>query len=153
MSEAKGTHLTLLSNANQLLPLPASANPYTKGEPIVTAADPNGTGLPANTVCPVPNASGNLVGGSVNGAAVSGQVGSQSCGCLRDCDQQRSVRTAFPGFNNINTLRDEGEFHLSFLQVGLQRNRGGPHVEHGIHLQPLNRRFLRPQRYRVRQCL
>src|SRR5438309_274119 len=63
---SKGTHLTLLSNANQLLPVPSSANPYTKGEPIVTPADPNNTGLvghPINTVCP----DSTLAGGSVNG--------------------------------------------------------------------------------------
>jgi hypothetical protein len=66
---SKGTHLTVVNNANQIFAT-TSGNPYAAGEPIVTAGDPNATGLPVNTVCPASD----LTGGSVNGAAVSGQV-------------------------------------------------------------------------------
>ena len=122
---SKGTHLTLLSNANQLLPVPSSANPYTKGEPIVTAADPNGTGLPANTVCPTPDAiTGALNGGSVNGAPVSGQVARNLAVACGTVVSNASVRTAFHGFNNINTLRDEANSIYHSLQTGLQRTVG-----------------------------
>src|SRR5438034_2267814 len=117
---SKGTHLTLLSNANQLLPVPASANPYTKGEPIITASDPNGTGLPANTVCPASD----LTGGSVNGAPVSGQVARNLAVACGTVISTASVRTAFPGFNNINTLRDEANSIYHSLQVGVQRTVG-----------------------------
>jgi len=120
---SKGTHLTLLSNANQLLPVPASANPYSKGEPIVTADnanDPNLVGHAINTVCP----DSTLAGGSVNGAPVSGQVAlnlAVACGTVTSV---ASVRTAFPGFNNINTLRDAANSIYHSLQVGAQRTVG-----------------------------
>jgi carboxypeptidase family protein/TonB-dependent receptor-like protein len=117
---SKGTHLTLLSNANQLRPVLASANPYTKGEPIVTAGDPNGTGLPVNTVCPASD----LTGGSVNGAPVSGQVALNLAVACGTVSSNAAVRTAFPGFNNINTLRDEANSIYHSLQVGLQRTVG-----------------------------
>jgi hypothetical protein len=121
---SKGTHLTLLSNGNQLLPVPASANPYAAGEPIVTAADPNGTGLPANTVCPVPDPSGNLAGGSVNGAPVSGQVAVNLAVACGTVSSTASVRTAFPGFNNINTLRNAANSIYHSLQLGVRRTVG-----------------------------
>ena len=116
---SKGTRLTLLSNANQLFPLSAG-NPYTAGEPIVTAGDPNNTGLPVNTVCPASD----LTGGSVNGASVSGQAAlnlAVACGTVLS---NAAVRTAFPGYNNINTLRDAANSTYHSLQVGLQRTVG-----------------------------
>jgi Carboxypeptidase regulatory-like domain len=117
---SKGTHLTLLSNANQLLPVPASANPYTAGEPIVTAGDPNTTGKPVNTVCPAAD----LTGGSVNGAPVSGQVALNLAVACGTVSSVAAVRTAFPGFNNINTLRDEANSIYHSLQIGAQRTVG-----------------------------
>jgi len=117
---SKGTHLTLLSNANQLLPVVASANPYSAGEPIVTAGDPNGTGLPVNTVCP----DSSLLGGTVNGAPVSGQVARNLAVACGTVSSVSAVRTAFPGFNNINTLRDEANSIYHSLQVGVQRTVG-----------------------------
>jgi len=117
---SKGTHLTLLSNANQLLPLPSSSNPYAKGEPIVTSDDPNNLGLPVNTVCP----DSTLAGGSVNGAPVSGQVALNLAVACGTVSSVASVRTAFHGFNNINTLRDEANSIYHSLQVGVQRTVG-----------------------------
>jgi hypothetical protein len=117
---SKGTHLTLLSNANQLFPTAASANPYTKGEPIVTAGDPNLTGKPVNTVCPAAD----LTGGSVNGTPVSGQVALDLAVACGTVSSVAAVRTQFPGYNNINTLRDEANSSYHSLQVAAQRTVG-----------------------------
>jgi len=117
---SKGTHLTLLNNANQLFPVPASSNPYSPGEPIVTAGDPNSTGLPVNTVCPDKN----LAGGSVNGGPVSGQVAvnlAVACGTVTSV---AAVRTAFPGFDNINTLGDVANSIYHSLQLSANRTFG-----------------------------
>jgi len=117
---SKGTHLTLLSDLNQLVPVASSANPYSAGEPIVTAGDPNGTGLPVNTVCP----DSSLAGGSVNGTPVSGQVALNLAVACKTVSSVDAVRTAFPGFSDINSLRDFANSIYHSLQVGVQRNFG-----------------------------
>jgi hypothetical protein len=117
---SKGTHLTLLSNANQLFPVAASANPYTKGEPIVTLGDPNNTGLPVNTVCP----GADLTGGSVNGHPVSGQVARNLAVACSTVTSLAAVRTAFPGYGNIGTLRDVANSVYHALQTSATRTVG-----------------------------
>jgi hypothetical protein len=117
---SKGTHLTLLNNGNQLFPVAGTANPYAPGEPIVTAGDPNGTGLPVNTVCP----DSTLAGGSVNGIPVTGQVATNLAVACGTVVSNASVRTAFPGFNNINTLRDVANSIYHSLQVSANRTVG-----------------------------
>jgi hypothetical protein len=115
---SKGTHLTSLSNANQLFPV--STNPYTAGEPIVTAGDPNKTGHPVNTVCPAAD----LTGGSVNGNTVSGQVAlnlAVACGTVSSVN---AVRTAFPGYGNIGALRDVANSVYHSLQASATRTVG-----------------------------
>ena len=117
---SKGTHLTVVNNANQIPGTPASANPYKAGEPIVTAGDPNATGLAVNTVCPASD----FTGGSVNGAPVSGQVAlnlAVACGTVSSVD---AVRTRFPGISNITSLRDEANSIYHSLQVGATRSLG-----------------------------
>ena len=116
---SKGTHLTLISNLNQLHPVPSSANPYTKGEPIVTGGDPNNTGLPVNTVCPLAD----LSNGSVNGTPVSGQVAlnlAVACGSVIT----NNFRTAFPGYGSLNALRNIADSHYHSLQVSALRTVG-----------------------------
>ena len=124
---SKGTHLTLLSNGNQLCPLTGGgpcgasvANPYTAGEPIVTAGDPNGTGLAVNTVCP----DSDFTGGSVNGQPVSAQVALNLAVACGTVTSEAAVRTAFPGYNNINTLRDAANSIYHSLQTSVQRTVG-----------------------------
>jgi hypothetical protein len=116
---SKGTHLTVVNNANQIFAT-TSGNPYAAGEPIVTAGDPNATRLPVNTVCPASD----LTGGSVNGAAVSGQVAlnlAVACGTVSSVD---AVRTRFPGDSNITSLRDEANSIYHALQVSATRSIG-----------------------------
>jgi hypothetical protein len=123
---SKGTHLTLVNNANQIFPTAASANPYKKGEPIVIAGDPNNTGLAVNTVCPA----GDLTGGSVNGTPVSGQVAlnlAVACGSVSSNDVARALlpgAARFPGFSNITLLRDEANSIYHSLQTSATRTVG-----------------------------
>jgi Carboxypeptidase regulatory-like domain len=115
---SKGTHLTSLTNVNQFLPV--STNPYTPGEPIVTAGDPNATGKPVNTICPAAD----LTGGAVNGAPVSGQVALNlaiACGTVNDVN---SLRTIFPGYGNIGSLRDVANSVYHSFQASATRTVG-----------------------------
>jgi hypothetical protein len=120
--------LTLLSDGNQLCPVggfcpfgtSTATNPYTKGEPIVTAGDPNGTGQPVNTVCP----DATLAGGTVNGVPVSGQVALNLAVACGTVTSTAAVRTAFPGYNNINFLRDAANSVYHSLQITANRTLG-----------------------------
>ena len=108
---SKGTHLTLVSDSNQLLP--TSANPYTAGTPIVSADCSNFTtnaaGLPTAAVL------GN--GTAVPAAAVSNLW--VACGNNPD-----PLRTAFPGFSNITQLKDQANSIYHALQVSANRTVG-----------------------------
>jgi Carboxypeptidase regulatory-like domain len=112
---SKGTHLTLLSNLNQLQSTPLSANPYAPGEAI-SLFDPvnNPTG---NTNCTNPAAP------TVNGVTVTGQaatnVGVAACSVNPD-----TVRTAFPGYSSINSLRDAANSIYHSLQITATRTLG-----------------------------
>src|SRR5713226_3402360 len=88
---SKGTHLTLLSNGNQILPTPASQNPFAARQPI-TSAD-----------CTTFGTSGTLA----NGTPVTGQaVTDLSVACGASADPLRIGPTNFPGYSNITNLRD-----------------------------------------------
>jgi hypothetical protein len=119
---SKGTHLTQLNNGNQLLPVPLSADPYKPGETISqpvgtssispdcgTTFDPN-TGVPTNAKTPsgVP-----ITGAAAVNLAIAG------CGVGAD-----ALRTAFPGYSNINTLRDVANSVYHSLQVSANRTVG-----------------------------
>ncbi len=118
---SKGTHLTLLSNSNQLVPL--SSTPYTAGEPIIVQ-DPDNPAAPFNTVCPDPSTliGGAPSGGFVNGVPVTGQTAinlNLACGGNPD-----PFRTAFPGFGNINKLQNQANSIYHSLQFSAQRTVG-----------------------------
>ena len=114
---SKGTHLTLLSNLNQLHPLPASANPYVAaGQPITPE---------------IKDAMGNIVyAGDCStftvgpgGPAITGQAAFNlniACGNVI----ANTVRTAFPGFGSLNSLRDIADSHYHALQVTANRTVG-----------------------------
>lgn len=129
---SKGTHLTLVNNANQIFP--TATNPYLPGEPIVTGGaafdpspnvDPNGTGKPVNTVCPNPNTPGGPSGGMVNGVPVSGQTAiNLAVACGANQDVLRIGTTNFPGYSNITLLRDEANSIYHSLQVAANRSVG-----------------------------
>ncbi len=116
---SKGTHLTLLNNANQLLPLASS--PYKPGEAI---SQPIGNstispdcrinfdaqGVPTNAMTPS--------GVPITGAAAV-NLAIAACGAGAN-----ALRTAFPGYSNINTLRDVANSVYHSLQVSANRRVG-----------------------------
>jgi hypothetical protein len=98
---SKGTHLTLLTNSNQILPVPAGDNPYAPGQ-IITSAD-----------CSTVSASGTLA----NGTPVTGQAVNNlnvACGNLITPDL---VRTAFPGYDNVSRLQNAANSIYHALQI------------------------------------
>jgi hypothetical protein len=99
---SKGTHLTLVTNTNQILPTPAAANPYKPGEAI---------GASDCTTLTTPS-----------GVPVTGQAATNltvACGGNPD-----PLRTAFPGLSNITRLQDTANSIYHALQVSGQRTLG-----------------------------
>jgi hypothetical protein len=110
---SKGTHLVLLSDANQLQPVSSANNPYAAGTPIV-AADcgnfvTNANGLPTSATL------GN--GTAVPAAALSNLW--IACGNNAD-----PLRTNFPGFSQITQLANQANSIYNALQVSAQRTVG-----------------------------
>lgn len=102
---SKGTHLTLLTNGNQILPTPASENPFAPGQPI-TQDDCNS--LPGNTLA--------------NGTPLTSQAAinlNVACGANADL-----FRSGFPGYSNITQLRNQANSIYHALQVGVNRSVG-----------------------------
>src|SRR5580692_8608901 len=110
---SKGTHLTLVSDSNQLLPVPAGSNPYPAGTPIVAADCANFT----------TNARGFPTSGTLgNGTPVPAAALSNlwvACGNSAD-----ALRTAFPGFSNITQLAPQANSIYNALQVSANRTVG-----------------------------
>jgi hypothetical protein len=104
---SKGTHLTQLSNGNQILPTPAGQNPFAAGQPITTDD------------CDTFSSGGTLA----NGTPVTGQAFtnlSVACGATADL-----FRTALPGYGSITQLRNQANSIYHALQVGANRTFGG----------------------------
>ena len=117
---SKGTHLTLLSNGNQLVPI-GTANPYKAGEaisqPLTGQSNSpdcgttfNAQGVPTNAMTP-------------SGVPITGQAAVNlavaACGANADL-----LRTVFPGDSNITNLRDAANSIYHALQVGANRTVG-----------------------------
>ena len=102
---SKGTHLTRQSDLNQLLPTPASQNPYQPGETI--------------------NANGHDDCGTMqtpSGVAITGQaainLGVAACGALAD------PLRPFPGYGTITHLELESSSVYHALQASVRRSVG-----------------------------
>ena len=127
---SKGTHLTLLNNGNQIVPLSSAQNPFGKTQTLYNTGliDP-ATSQPEGA-CVGPNGNANVqpwsVGQTVPGttlpltaAAVTNL--NVACGLAPSTD---ALRTAFHGFSNINTLRDAADSIYHSLQVSANRTVG-----------------------------
>jgi hypothetical protein len=113
---SKGTHLTLLSNLNQLQPTPASQNPFGAGETLLgtnACAGPGGGGAPWASGQTVPGTNGALNGQSALNLNVA-------CSLII----ANTVRTAFPGYGSLNDLRDAANSEYHALQVSANRTVG-----------------------------
>jgi hypothetical protein len=101
----KGTHLTQQRNMNQLLPVPASANPFAAGQPI-TQADCNSL-----------SASGTLA----NGTPVTGQAATNlGIACGNDPNPSRPN----VGFGNLTRLEDQANSIYNAMQATVRRTVG-----------------------------
>jgi Carboxypeptidase regulatory-like domain/TonB-dependent Receptor Plug Domain len=107
---AKGTHLTLQHELNQLVPVPASENPFLPGQPIT------------DDIC-------NSQAGSVlqpeflvNGNTVQGQAGinlAVACGNNPDL-----FRTNYPGLGSIQRVEPTANSNYNALQFSLRKTSG-----------------------------
>src|SRR5215467_27973 len=118
---SKGTHLTLLSNGNQIVPLVGAANPYKPGEVITqpaggsTSSPDCGTTFDANGV---PTGAMTPSGVPITGqAAVNLAVA--ACGANADL-----FRTVFPGFSDVNSLHDVANSTYHSFQTSATRTVG-----------------------------
>lgn len=119
---SKGTHLTLLSNGNQLFPI-GSTNPYKPGEaisqPVGTSSISPDCGNPSTfTAQGVPTQAKTPSGVPITGQAAV-NLAIAACGANADL-----LRTAFPGYSNITNLRDAANSIYHALQVSANRTVG-----------------------------
>jgi Carboxypeptidase regulatory-like domain/TonB-dependent Receptor Plug Domain len=129
---AKGTHLTLQHELNQLAPVPASQNPYQPGQPITDfdcswgpgGAQPNvnvdAYGVPINAVTSfgayVPYTPPSTPGGLASGPAVNLYV---ACGNNPDF-----FRTNYPGLSSIQRVEPVANSNYNALQFSLRKTSG-----------------------------
>ena len=129
---AKGTHLTLQHELNQLAPVPASQNPYQPGQPITDfdcswgpgGAQPNvnvdAYGVPINAVTSfgayVPYTPPSTPGGLASGPAVNLYVA-----CGNDPD---FFRTNYPGLSSIQRVEPVANSNYNALQFSLRKTSG-----------------------------
>ncbi|HLH09180.1 MAG TPA: Plug domain-containing protein, partial [Terriglobales bacterium] len=105
---SKGTHLTWQRNLNQLLPVPASQNPFLPGQPISTA------------VC-TPDANGNY---DVNSAVITPSspiFGNMTAACGNDPNPYRP----YGGYGNITSIEPQAASSYNALQISGRRTQGG----------------------------
>jgi carboxypeptidase family protein/TonB-dependent receptor-like protein len=102
---SKGTHLAQQRNLNQLLPVPASANPFAAGQPI-TSAD-----------CDSLSASGTLANGTPVGLPAATNLG---IACGNDANPSRPL----VGFGDITRLEDQANSTYSAMQATVRRTLG-----------------------------
>jgi hypothetical protein len=133
---SKGTHLTLLNNANQILPLPSSQNPFGAGETLYDTGFVDPILLTPEGACTGPNGNTNAnpalnnqpwtPGQTVPGtnAPLTAQAVTNlnvACGLAPSTN---ALRTAYPGYGNINTLRDRADSIYHSLQASATRTVG-----------------------------
>ncbi|MGA2739361.1 MAG: carboxypeptidase regulatory-like domain-containing protein [Bryobacteraceae bacterium] len=123
---SKGTHLTLETNLNQVPPVPASQNPYTRGEPFLPVASGQ-----ANVPGDCATYEGTNVFTLTNGAVVA--PGSPGYGNLQaacygqlnpgELPDPNSLRP-YPGLGNIIALENAANSSYNAFQTTFRRTAG-----------------------------
>ena len=121
---SKGTHLALQSDLNQIVPTPASANPYPKGQPIdqndCNTLNVNWDDGTESLI----GVTGTIVGPSgTQNIPVSGQPAinlAVACGAFNTNDVVRPFR----GWGDINLIENQANSNYNALQISLRRNTG-----------------------------
>jgi hypothetical protein len=111
---SKGTHLTMVSDANQLEPVAPGSNPYTAGTPIVAADCAN----IVNPATGLPNPADTLGNGTPVPAAALANL-FVACGNSADL-----VRSAHPGMSDISNMQLAANSIYNALQVAARRTVG-----------------------------
>jgi hypothetical protein len=112
---AKGTHLTLQHELNELAPVPASANPFQPGQPITDdiCGSQFGAALKPEFI--------------VNGNTVKGQTAiNLAVACGNDPD---FFRTNYPGLSSIQRVEPEANSNYNALQFSLRKTSGALTVD------------------------
>jgi hypothetical protein len=113
---SKGTHLTLVNNGNQIVPVSAADNPYQPGQ-LITAADCSSiTKNPLTGLATAAKLGNGTVLGPNNAALDNLAV---ACGA-----NPNFYRTNFPGYGNVQYLRTEANSTYHALQVAAHRTVG-----------------------------
>jgi hypothetical protein len=116
---SKGTHLTRISDYNQLTPVAAADNPFlVNGEPMggnCGTADANGVPTNGTTAMGVPVPYGGL---GVMSPAVN-------FGIANGCGTNPDAFRRFTGYTSINHIQDAASSIYHALQIAARRNFGG----------------------------
>ncbi len=114
---SKGTHLTRQSDLNQLLPVPASENPYHNGQQATVNDCGNSfdiNNVPTNPTVAVPYGGVGVMSPAVNLAVATG------CGPGVNPDMFRN----YPGYGTITHLELEASSNYHALQASVRRSAG-----------------------------
>ena len=107
---AKGTHLTLQHEFNELAPVPAAQNPFLPGQPIT------------NDICNSQAGPTLQPSFTVNGQNVAGQPAiNLAVACGNDPDL---FRTKYPGLGSIQRVEAEANSNYNALQFSLRKTTG-----------------------------
>ena len=119
---SKGTHLNLQNDVNQIVPTPASQNPYPKGQPI-TQNDCNTVNVNWNDATEsLTNITATINGNNITSTA-PGQPAvnlAVACGALNTND----VLRPYQGWGDITYLENSANSNYNAMQISLRRNTG-----------------------------
>ncbi len=123
---SKGTHLALQSDANQIVPTPASQNPYPKGQAI-SQNDCNTVNINWNdNTESLTGVTATIIGPDAlnpQNIPVTGQAAinlAVACGSFLTNDIVRP----YQGWGDINLLANDADSNYNALQISLRRNTG-----------------------------
>jgi hypothetical protein len=127
---SKGTHLTLLNNGNQIFPVASGQNPFGPGQTLYNTGVIDPLTESPQGACAGPNGSGDVepwgVGQTVGGTGMpltAGAVTNLNVACGL-APSTNALRTNFPGYANINTLRNSANSIYHSLQISANRTVG-----------------------------
>jgi hypothetical protein len=125
---SKGTHLTLLSNGNQIEPVPASQNPFQVGQTLYNTGFVGSTGPEGACVGPLGSANvqawtpGQTVAGTTMPLTTQAATNlNVACGLN---PTNNIFRPNFLGYGDVNTLRNAANSIYHSLQVAVHRTVG-----------------------------
>ncbi|PYX32195.1 MAG: hypothetical protein DMG77_03955 [Acidobacteria bacterium] len=114
---AKGTHLTLQHELNQLAPVPAAQNPYQPGQ-VITDDDCNSISIDPSTAQATATA-------NVDTANPVTMTGSWANNLAVACGNNPDVfRTAFPGLGSLQRIESVANSNYNALQFSLRKTSG-----------------------------